>query len=95
MRSTGTLDSLPSASIKVADFGAAWNNALISRRVYKPPMPFDKARDVIAGDRGTHFDPDVVDAFGAGFVTFQAIAERYADTEASVTAKLAAVRGEA
>ena len=70
-------------------------DALISRRVYKPPMPFDTARDVIAGDRGTHFDPDVVDAFGAGFVTFQAIAERYADTEASVTAKLAAVRGEA
>lgn len=54
-------------------------DALISRRAYKPPMPFGKARDIIAGERGRHFDPDVVDAFLNNFEHFQIIAERYGD----------------
>lgn len=56
-------------------------DALISRRVYKPPMPFEKARDIIASERGRHFDPDVVDAFLANFEHFRIIAERYGDGE--------------
>lgn len=40
-------------------------DALISRRVNKPPMPVEQARDIIVGERGSHFDPDVVDAFRA------------------------------
>ncbi|MBS1188272.1 MAG: two-component system response regulator [Rhodocyclaceae bacterium] len=56
-------------------------DALITRRVYKPPMPFDTARDIIAGERGGHFDPDVVDAFLKHFDHFQSIAERYGDGE--------------
>lgn len=51
-------------------------DALISRRVYKPPMPFIQARAIIAGERGQHFDPDVVDAFLVVATEFQAIAER-------------------
>ena len=54
-------------------------DALISRRVYKPPMPFIQARAIIAGERGQHFDPDVVDAFLVVATEFQAIAERYGD----------------
>ncbi len=54
-------------------------DALISRRVYKPPMPYEQAREIIVGDRGRHFDPDVVDAFLGVFGEFVAIAERYRD----------------
>lgn len=56
-------------------------DALISRRVYKPPMPYEAARDIIAGERGRHFDPDVVDAFLNHFGHFRSIAERYGDGE--------------
>jgi putative two-component system response regulator len=63
-------------------------DALISRRVYKEPMSFDAARNVIAAGRDRQFDPDVVDAFLADFDAFRAIAERHSDSEASLTAKL-------
>ena len=52
-------------------------DALISPRVYKPPMPFAEARDIIAAGRDRHFDPDVCDVFLAGFDEFVAIAEKY------------------
>ena len=43
-------------------------------------MPVDAARDIIIVEgRGTHFDPDVVDAFLRTFVTFTEIARRYSD----------------
>jgi putative two-component system response regulator len=54
-------------------------DALISRRVYKNAMPLQESRDIIAGLRGRHFDPDIVDAFLATFDEFQAIAERHRD----------------
>lgn len=38
-------------------------DALTSKRVYKDPMPFDKACAIIREERGTHFDELVVDAF--------------------------------
>lgn len=38
-------------------------DALTSKRVYKPAMPFAKACSIIREERGTHFDEDVVDAF--------------------------------
>ncbi|MEI6719530.1 MAG: two-component system response regulator [Betaproteobacteria bacterium] len=52
-------------------------DALISVRVYKPPMTYVEARAIIAAGRGKHFDPDITDAFLAGFDEFVAIAERY------------------
>ncbi len=55
-------------------------DALISKRVYKLAFPFSQAKDTIAARRGRHFDPDVVDAFLAGFENFVDIAERTRDT---------------
>jgi cyclic di-GMP phosphodiesterase len=55
-------------------------DALISQRVYKPPLPFDQARAIIAEGRGGHFDPDVVEAFLSGFDDFAAVALRYGDS---------------
>lgn len=54
-------------------------DALISRRVYKSPMSFDEARDIIVSGRGKHFDPAVVDSFLAGFEDYVGIATRYSD----------------
>lgn len=54
-------------------------DALISRRVYKPAMPAEQARDMIVEGRGRHFDPDVVDAFLAGYADFLAITRKYQD----------------
>lgn len=54
-------------------------DAVISVRVYKPAMSYADAREIIAAGRGKHFDPDVTDAFLAGFDEFVGIAERYRD----------------
>ena len=62
-------------------------DALISRRVYKPPFPHAKALEIIREGRGTHFDPDMVDAFLAIAEEFRAIAERYTDSEGDVAVK--------
>ncbi len=56
-------------------------DALISRRVYKSGMPHEKAVGIIAEGRGTHFDPDIVDAFMALQQQFQDVARRYADSD--------------
>ncbi|MYM21372.1 response regulator [Duganella sp. FT135W] len=56
-------------------------DALISRRVYKDGMPHEKAVDIIREGRGTHFDPDVCDAFMANVQAFKEIAARFADND--------------
>jgi putative two-component system response regulator len=56
-------------------------DALINKRVYKAPMPYTQARDIISEEKGRQFDPDVVDAFLAVFEEFVAIAERHSDGE--------------
>jgi len=56
-------------------------DALISKRVYKPPFPHAKAVQIIQEGRGTHFDPDVVDAFLALEDTFRNIALTFADCD--------------
>ena len=38
-------------------------DALLSRRSYKEPFSFEKAVEIIKEESGTHFDPDVVEAF--------------------------------
>jgi len=38
-------------------------DALTSRRVYKDAMAHEKAVEIIKSERGSHFDPEVVDAF--------------------------------
>ncbi len=52
-------------------------DALISRRVYKGAMSPAQARAIMSEQRGRHFDPDLLDAFLAGFEDFCAIARRY------------------
>lgn len=58
-------------------------DALISRRVYKEPVSLDGARQMICAGRGTHFDPDVVDAFLTDLSQFFDIAGRYGDEAAA------------
>jgi cyclic di-GMP phosphodiesterase len=38
-------------------------DALVSRRVYKLPVPVDQAYEIIARERATHLDPELVDLF--------------------------------
>ena len=56
-------------------------DALISKRVYKPPLTHEEAVKIIIKDKGTHFDPDVVDAFLAVSEEFRNIAREHADSE--------------
>lgn len=56
-------------------------DALISKRVYKPPMPHEEAVVVIRAGSGTHFDPDLVEAFLSIHETFRNIALTYADCD--------------
>ena len=67
-------------------------DALISRRVYKPPFPQDKSLAIMREGRGNHFDPDILDAFLAHTGEFQAIAERFADHDAEIDAAAAKQR---
>ncbi len=59
-------------------------DALICRRVYKEGMPHEKAMAIICEGSGTHFDPDIVDAFKEVAGEFREIAKRYEDTDADI-----------
>ena len=61
-------------------------DALISRRVYKAPMPHAEAVAVMRRGRGSHFDPDVLDAFLAVEPAIRAIAEVHADSDEDLAA---------
>ena len=63
-------------------------DALISRRVYKEPMPHEVATQIIQEGRGLHFDPDIVDAFLALQNEFRAIAARFADSDFDIAEKV-------
>jgi len=63
-------------------------DALISRRVYKPAFPHEQARDLIVEGRGSHFDPDIVDAFLQIEDDFRAIAARFADGDDALQAQM-------
>jgi putative two-component system response regulator len=58
-------------------------DALINRRVYKDAMPLSAAHDIIVGESGRQFDPDVVRAYCSQVSEFQAIAARFSDSENS------------
>ena len=66
-------------------------DALISRRVYKEPMPHEQAVGVIEKGRGSHFDPDVVEAFLACAEGFREIALRFTDTDADMARQINAL----
>ena len=56
-------------------------DALISKRVYKPAFPHEQACAAIVKGRGTHFDPDMVDAFVAIAQDFLRISQHYPDPD--------------
>ena len=62
-------------------------DALISRRVYRDPLPHAEAVRIIGLTRGKHFDPDVVDAFLEVQDNFHAIAIAYSDSDADLQKK--------
>ncbi|MBC3797517.1 HD-GYP domain-containing protein [Acetobacterium tundrae] len=54
-------------------------DALISKRVYKPPFTHKKAVEIIKEGRDSHFEPLMVDAFQEVQELFRQIAIKYAD----------------
>ena len=66
----GTEIPLPARIVALADV----YDALTSKRPYKKAMPHSKVREIIIDGRGTHFDPQVVDAFLRCESEFRAIA---------------------
>ena len=52
-------------------------DALVTKRVYKDAMPHEEAVQIILDGRGSHFDPDVVDAFLETGEEFRKIRTRY------------------
>ncbi|APW38938.1 two-component system response regulator [Rhodoferax koreense] len=64
-------------------------DALISRRAYKSAFPHETAFDIIQAGSGSHFDPDVVEAFVGVAEEFRHIAQRYADDEAVLAHQVA------
>ncbi len=55
-------------------------DAIISKRVYKAQLPHEKAVQIIIEGTGSHFDPDVVDAFLEAKEDFHQISRKYADS---------------
>jgi putative two-component system response regulator len=58
-------------------------DALTSRRPYKEPLSVEESLDIIKQSRGSHFDPDVVDAFLAVIDEILSIRDRYWDEKES------------
>lgn len=56
-------------------------DALTSKRVYKAAMTHEEACKIIEDGRGSHFDPDLIDAFVEIKPTFENIALTYKDTD--------------
>ena len=67
-------------------------DALICRRIYKEPIPHADAVSIIARSKGTHFDPDVVDAFLEIAEQFNAVALSYDDSDTDLQRKADYVR---
>lgn len=56
-------------------------DALISKRIYKDAMSHSEAVELILQGSGSHFDPELVDAFMVVNGQFQVIAQRFSDFE--------------
>lgn len=54
-------------------------DALTTKRVYKDQFSHELARSIIVEESGTHFDPDIVDAFLANEAQFLTIRARFSD----------------
>jgi putative two-component system response regulator len=56
-------------------------DALISRRVYKPPFPLDEVVEIIQQGSGTQFQPELVEIFMANLKSIHEIAVRFNDDD--------------
>ena len=63
-------------------------DALISKRPYKEPFSLEKSFTIIEESRGSHFNPDVVDAFFAIEDEIISIKEKYLDQDESLLIKM-------
>jgi putative two-component system response regulator len=54
-------------------------DALTTQRVYKPAYDFDHAKDLMLKERGTHFDPELLDIFFGSLDDVKRIYEQFAD----------------
>lgn len=52
-------------------------DALVSRRSYKEPFTFEKASEIIIEGKGTHFDPQIIDAFISASDEIRAVTEKF------------------
>lgn len=60
-------------------------DAMISRRVYKAPIDFERVRAAMQAQRGLQFDPDLLDAFIGHFERFCDIARARPDEDCGGT----------
>ena len=56
-------------------------DALITKRVYKPAWPHERAAQTVRDGAGSHFDPAVVAAFIAAEGEFRSIAQQFSDAQ--------------
>ena len=56
-------------------------DALCSERPYKPKFPIKKCLEIMLSERGTRFDPIVLDAFFERIEEIEDIRQRYNDTD--------------
>ncbi len=56
-------------------------DALVSKRCYKAPMPQEVALNIIREESGSHFDPEMVEAFFEIKEILLVISQRFADDE--------------
>jgi len=54
-------------------------DALTSKRVYKEAMTVDEAMVILQGERGQHFDPELVDLFAKNLAAMVAVRAKFAD----------------
>ncbi len=63
-------------------------DALSTKRPYKPAFELEQSLDIIKSDSGSHFDPDVIEAFFSCKDEIIAIKEKYSDDTESLLVKM-------
>jgi len=56
-------------------------DALSCKRIYKDPWDMDRILDMLRGNRGTQFDPELIDLLLENVAEFLAIHDMYRDKQ--------------
>jgi len=59
-------------------------DAIVSRRIYQLGISHTEAVEIVVEGSGSHFDPDVIDAFLKARDEFQAVAATYSDSDGDI-----------